>query len=313
MRSSIIGLLCLLFFALSQGVRDALFGNVFQSVSFFSVAALAFGMSTFVFSGIAAARRPAEFGKLVSHPVLFISLNVTTAIAWLGFFHGLTHLEPAVAATIYNGIGPITVLALAAFDSAKSARRPSALESLCYLGIAAVLACLAIVTLSNRSGVSGADTTSQATALITVTIGGIMITVSHMIARRFNDLGVGSNAVMGTRFLVTLAFAALIATFVETSAQLSSWSALLMLALTAFALITFPSFMLQLGIARASPLAVNVVRALGPVSVFAVQQFDGRLRFSGATLICITAFCFFAIAASAFRGWAETRPIPTRA
>jgi hypothetical protein len=78
-----------------------------------------------------------------------------------------------------------------------------------------------------------------------------------------------------------------------------------LLALTAFALITIPSFTLQLGIARSSPLAVNVMRSLGPVSVFAVQRFDGRLRFSGATLICIIGFCIFAIGASVLRAWTE--------
>jgi hypothetical protein len=74
---------------------------------------------------------------------------------------------------------------------------------------------------------------------------------------------------------------------------------------SAFALIAIPSFMLQLGIARASPLAVNVMRSLGPVFVFAVQQLDGRLRFSGATLICVASFCLFATAASVLRGWSE--------
>ena len=64
MQTSAIGLLCLLFFAVSQGARDALFSNVFQSVSFFLVAALAFGASTVCFSGVAAVRRPNDFKKL---------------------------------------------------------------------------------------------------------------------------------------------------------------------------------------------------------------------------------------------------------
>ncbi len=309
MQSPVVGLLCLLFFALSQGVRDALFGNVFQSVSFFVVAALAFGMSTLIFTGIAAASNPAEFRKLSLHPLRFIFLNVATAIAWLGFFYGLTYLEPAVAATLYNGIGPITVLALAVFGGARTCRLPSAPEFLCYLGIASALVGLAFVTLTNRSGLQQADTTVQAIALIATVLGGVMITVSHLLARQFNDEGVGSIAVMGTRFFATLVVAIVIVVFGKSSGPHPSWSALPILAVVAFALIAFPSFMLQLGIARASPLAVNVVRALGPVSVFAIQQFDGRLQFSGATMFCISAFCFFAVAASALRGWGETRPV----
>jgi SAM-dependent methyltransferase len=46
---------------------------------------------------------------------------------------------------------------------------------------------------------------------------------------------------------------------------------------------------------------------LGPVSVFGVQQFDARLKFSGATLLRIAGFCSFAIAASILRAWSEVR------
>jgi hypothetical protein len=112
MSSSAIGLACLLVFALSQGVRDALFGNVFQSVSFFLVAALAFGTSTLCLSGLALLRQPKDFERLVRSPLMFAALNATTAVAWLSFFFGLKYLEPAVVATLYNGLGPLTVLAL---------------------------------------------------------------------------------------------------------------------------------------------------------------------------------------------------------
>ena len=40
MASAWLGLGCLLVFALAQAVRDAFFGNVFQSTSFFLVAVL---------------------------------------------------------------------------------------------------------------------------------------------------------------------------------------------------------------------------------------------------------------------------------
>jgi len=49
------------------------------------------------------------------------------------------------------------------------------------------------------------------------------------------------------------------------------------------------------------------LRSLGPVSVFAVQQLDGRLKFSGATLFCIAGFCIFPVAASVLRAWSEVR------
>lgn len=307
MSSSAIGLVFLLIFALSQGVRDALFGNVFQSISFFLVAALAFGASTLCFSGLALLRQPKDFSKLATSPAMFATLNVLTAVAWLSFFFGLKWLEPAVVATLYNGIGPLTVLVLGGFGWIEAKGRPSIAEWLCYVGLAGVLTALAFVVLSNRSGVTESSPFMQGAALLAVAVGGVTITISHLIARWFNDRGVGSDAVTGTRFLLTFCLSAAIEAAIGHAMTRPPLAAVPLLTLTAFALVTIPSFTLQLGIARASPLAVNIMRSLGPVSVFAVQQLDGRLKFSGATLLCIAGFCIFAIAASVLRAWSEVR------
>ena len=126
MSSSVIGLACLLFFALSQGVRDAFFGNVFQSISFLLVGVLAFGIATLCFSAVALLRSPRGLLKLFTSPAAFAGLNVTTAFAWLSFFYGLKHLEPAVVATLYNGVGPLTVLGLEALGWTTSKHKASA-------------------------------------------------------------------------------------------------------------------------------------------------------------------------------------------
>jgi hypothetical protein len=54
----LIGLTCLFLFVLSQGLRDTYFGSLFQSVSFFFVASLAFSLSCAVFIGTSIVRRP---------------------------------------------------------------------------------------------------------------------------------------------------------------------------------------------------------------------------------------------------------------
>lgn len=158
-----------------------------------------------------------------------------------------------------------------------------------------------------RSGLGTSDLAVQSAALFAVVLGGAMITISHMIARWFNNKGASSNAVTGTRFLITLAAAIGFEATIGPPLSPSTAQGLLLLTGTAFALIVIPAYVIQLGIARASPLAVNVIRALGPVSVFAFQQIDGRLQFSGPTLICVTAFCVSAIGASLFRAWNEVK------
>ena len=56
-----------------------------------------------------------------------------------------------------------------------------------------------------------------------------------------------------------------------------------------------PLYAFQVGIALTAPLTANVLRALGPVFVFALQQVDGRLTYSAPTLIGILAYSAAAI------------------
>lgn len=140
------GLGCLLFFAVAQAVRDAFFGNVFQSVSFFVVAILAFGASTVVFGTWAWHRGPEEVRALIGNTKLFLALNATTAAAWMAYFFALKRIEPAIVSTLYTGIGPIAVLALSALGvSMAKGTATGGLERVGYIG---VIACASRVRLS---------------------------------------------------------------------------------------------------------------------------------------------------------------------
>ena len=44
-----------------------------------------------------------------------VMMNLTTALAWSCYFFGLSHLEPSIVNTLHSGMGPLTVVALAAF------------------------------------------------------------------------------------------------------------------------------------------------------------------------------------------------------
>ena len=302
------GLTCLLFFAVAQAVRDAFFGKVFQSVSFLVVAIVASGGSTLVFGAWAWRRRPEEVRALIGNTKLFLALNATTAAAWMGYFFSLKHIEPAIVSTLYTGIGPIVVLALSGLGvSMAKGTATGWLERVGYVGVLASLIATAAVAVLGQSGLGGQPMSIGVAAVLAATTGGAVITISHMIARRLGDFGIGSNALMGLRYPLTLGIA-VVAEFVLGQPQMRpDFGALPLVAIAAFGLIVIPSYFLQLGIARTSPLAVNVIRSLGPIFVFAIQQFDGRLRFSGATLVCILAFVFFATLSSTLRGWAESR------
>ncbi len=303
-----LGILFLLAFSASQGLRDALFGNVFQSVSFLLVALLSFGTATMVFAVAAHLRRPVDLSRLITMPDRLGALNMTTAGAWLSFFFGLTYLEPAVVATLFNGIGPLTALAFSNTKLGGPNPRVIGFERLLYAALALTLGTLVIVVLTDRSGLALTDLAVQSAAVACVMAGGATISLSHTIARKMTDAGLGSDTVMGWRFLMILIVAGNGEWWVGDHASWPNLNDAVVLSLTTFTLIIIPSFLLQLGVARVTPLTVNVMRSLGPVFVFAVQQADGRLQFSGATLVCVLAYCRIVMTTAMLR--AKNEPAP---
>ena len=308
MPSAWLGLACLLVFAVSQAIRDAFFGSVFQSISFFVVAILAFGASTLVFGASAWLRRPEEVRLLIGYRGLFLALNATTAAAWIGYFYALTHLEPAIVNTLYTGVGPFAVIALSALGvQMAKAGEAGRLERAAYIGVLVSLVATAAVALFGRSGLPGELMATRIAAVLAAIMGGMLIAISHLIARCLSDRGIGSDVLMGLRFLLTLGIVLVGELVLGEPSMRPAMDAVALLALAAFGLIVIPSYFLQLGVARTSPLAVNVFRSLGPVFVFAAQQVDGRIQFSGPTLICILAFVCFATLSGTLRGWAEAQ------
>src|SRR6476660_10570116 len=110
-----LGPALVLVFCASQAFRDVYFGHVFQGVDFFAVILLAFLPSTILFSALPLVRNRSAFAKLRGHLRTVVMMNVTTALAWSCYFFGLSHLEPSIVNTLHSGMGPITVVALAAF------------------------------------------------------------------------------------------------------------------------------------------------------------------------------------------------------
>lgn len=87
-----------------------------------------------------------------------------------------------------------------------------------------------------------------------------------VIARRFNDAGLVFGWAFGSRFSLTAVLAIAAEAALGIAKMRLDAEILPSIAAMAFVLIVLPSFVLQLGIARRPPLAVNVIRALGPVS-----------------------------------------------
>ncbi|MGH6980933.1 MAG: EamA family transporter [Stellaceae bacterium] len=302
--SAVLGPLLVLLFCLSQAFRDVYLGHVFQGVDFFAVILLAFLLSTAIFAPIAFSRAHNEWAVVRAHWRDVAAMNVTTAIAWNCYFFGLTHLEPSIVNTIHSGMAPLVVAALSvAGIRLAQPQRIGAAEWASYSGIALSIAALWWVVLSGRSGLAAFDPATAATALALLVISGTSITISLLYAKRLNDLGVGSSMVTTVRYVLIIAVAACIEIARGGPSGIHGAGDATFLGAAATGLIVLPLYAMQVGTALTPPLTAQVIRALGPVFVFALESFDGRLHYSAPVLACILAYSAFVIASNAVHGW----------
>ncbi len=110
--------------------------------------------------------------------------------------------------------------------------------------------------------------------------------------------------VTSVRYIALILLAAGAVAFRGRPTGIETLGALSIIAVTATTLIVLPLFALQVGIALTAPLTANVLRSLGPVFVFALEQFDGRISYSAPTLVCILAYSASAIFSTTAHGLA---------
>jgi len=304
--AALFGPAMVLLFCVSQALRDVYFANVFQDVDYFAVILLAFLPSTLAFGAITAAKAPGEFATLRGHLATVLAMIVTTALAWTCYFFALTHLEPSIVNTLHSGMGPLTVIALAACGVRLAKQSViGRQEALGYAGIALSLAGLWWVVLSGQSGLPHADHAASLIGLVLVLVSGVSITISLLLSKRLHDHGVSPEAVTAVRYLALIVLAGCVEAWKGRLAGIDHLGDLVALSLIATVLIALPTFALQIGVARTAPLTAHVLRSLGPVCVFGGQQLDGRLVYSTPTLICILGYSAAAIASNIAHGWRQ--------
>jgi drug/metabolite transporter (DMT)-like permease len=309
--STMIGPLLVVFFALSQAFRDVYFGSIFQHFDFFAIILLAFSLSTAIFAVMTLIRAPGEFKKLRGQGGTIVAANIFTTAAWSSFFFALTYLDPSIVNTIHSAMGPLTVVVLGAFGI--SLAKPGHVgrwEYVGYAGIALSVVALWGVVIGGYSGLPVKNYAASVAGLALLTVSGASITVSLLYCKRLQDNGIGADTVTAVRYWGLIALAAGMTIWSGRFGGIKTVSELATLSVASTALIILPLYAFQVGIGRTSPLTANVIRALGPVFVFALEQFDGRIHYSIPVLVCILAYSAFVILSNVAHGWREDKKPP---
>lgn len=288
-------------FALSQAVRDVWFSDTFQAYGFFFVVACVFALSTVLFLALALWRVPHELRTIWRHGRLVLAMNLTTALAWPCYFFAIKTIEPAVANTIHSALGPFTAMLVAGRLGAGAGKRIGGVERAGYGAIILAVIALVVLTLDGASGL-GAAARSAWLGLALLSVSGTSITISLVLSKRLHDHGFGSISVTAVRYLALVAVAAFLMLAMGQGREVTA-SEVVLLSGAGLVLVVLPTFVLQMGIARTPAVTAQVIRALGPVFVFAFEPFSARLVWSGPVLAAILLYSAGTLVANLGRGW----------
>jgi hypothetical protein len=309
-----IGALCVLVFVLCSAFRDVYFGGVFQSISVFLVLLIAFGMMTLAGLAISIWKNPASLRIIAAAPKDVAMMNLATAGAWTCYFFALKFLDPSIVNTLFAGIGPFVVIALA--GSRFRIARPShstPLQRVLHAGIVLTLLTLVWIVVSGRSSFQSGNGWVALGSTALALIAGTSITVGHLFAKRLDERGAAPPALLGTRFFGLLVVATCgIAYEGMPEARGIDTQGLYGVAAAAVLLIVMPVWFNQIGMAKISPLSARVITAFGPVLVFGLQQFDARIVWSTETFVAVTVYSVLVMAAnlSQRKDWNALNELP---
>lgn len=295
---AMLGTACVSIFVVSTAFRDVWFGGVFQSVSVFVVLLIAFGIATVAGLGLLWARG-GSLKPLLDAPRDVILMNLATAGAWTSYFFALKFLDPAIVNTLFSGIGPFVIIALAA--SGRSIAKPSPgspMQRVLQVGVIGSLLALVWIVATGRSGFQIAHPLAALGSAGLALFAGALITVSHLYGKRLDEAGATPDALVGTRFIGLLVMACIVIGYQGPAMVLPSAAEALRLAAAAAVLIVAPVFFNQIGMAKISPLSARIMTSFGPVLVFILQQADDRIAWSTETFVAIVAYSGLVTAAN---------------
>lgn len=293
------GLALLLAFVTAQAVRDVYLRHLFGNLGLFDVALVAFGTAAGVFGlGLVLfGRNQIRLLRFAWREVL--AVNVTTVVAWMSYFAALRLVEPAAVNLVFSGVAPAAVAFWSLLGLRSGAdRRPGRFESSLHWALIGTVAAVAVIVSSGLSGVTRLNPVLGLLGIALAAFSGIIIAAETIISKRMNEAGISALSIVGVRFSLVTAVAALMVIRAPGElSRLSSW-AIAEQSLVFLLILVGPIYLGQVGLKFTNPLLSNVIGALGPITTLALQATVGVVPLSSAMLVATAVYAIIAIAAA---------------
>ncbi len=275
-----VGLVWAFSFVFLESLQFVFFGGLFQRMNSYLFGACVFALSTVLFICWSWLWRREELSLALSNVPLIIKINITATLAWIAFLGSVQFIEPAVAYTIGSGAMPLTVLVLYWMRLPGGTPLSNQVEAAGLWTVAAALLVLSAVTVSGNSGFA----VNAPLGVFLAIADGIFFTLLLVYCGQLSQLGVGAGTVFGLRFPLYVLVAAMLFALDFGPPNSTDWNESIWFVIVGFALIVPPLYALQRAVDLVSTLTLSLMIATGPLIIFVLQIFEGRVLQSGLTL-----------------------------
>ena len=247
---------------------------------------------TIVF-GVAGVFKQAKIYKIIAkkwRSVVF--LNLFSVSNWLLYFFSVKYLEPSVAITLIQGIGPVSMSAYTLLRGGHISRA----TKICHIGIFFMVIVMCVYVIIFRRDYNSQDIESVLLGVFMSIICGISITATILLSKKFASDGVPPSILLSVRFPVLILICSVIAPL-QGELVITKEIVVNIVIISLFG-VCGSTWCLQKGIELAPSLAVSTVLALSPLTVVALQVFNKNIPVSFiimGIIFSITVFSVFSI------------------
>ncbi|WP_091966249.1 DMT family transporter [Bradyrhizobium shewense] len=252
--------------------------SYFQQADVFVALLLSFAVVCLMFNLLARHER-GEATVAKSSLLVFVALNVVTAISWIGLFIGLKYAEPAIVVAFMVALGPTATVWLNALIRRKGA--PPASDIVVSVTIATIGSYMIWISASGNAGVEWGARSSF--GILLAIVAGLSLALTNILVKLLFDRGFSGRQVLAHRFYGTILLLLGLVDHSSIVPEISQhWFAIATIGLST---ILVPLLLIQQGIRRVEPFTVNMVLSTAPIITFLFQYFDSRIAPSSHTFI----------------------------
>ncbi|WP_375779327.1 EamA family transporter [Bradyrhizobium sp. ma5] len=218
-------------------------------------------------------------GVTKSSFLIFVSLNLVTAISWMGLFIGLKYAEPAIVVAFMLALGPAATVWLNALIRRQGV--PPGPDVVVSVLIAATGSYMVWISASGNAGVEWGARSSF--GLFLAIVAGLSLALTNILIKLLFDRGFSGRQVLAHRFYGTILLLLGLVDHFSIVPEISQhWFAIAAVGLST---IIIPLLLIQEGVRRIEPVTVNMVLSIAPIITFLFQFFDSRIVPSSHTFV----------------------------